>query len=1440
MKNQRITVLVWAAGLILALVATGAVAAAPAPAVPDAAVPPGALSTPAPVYLNEVMPRPGAGQHQWVELHRERVQYTLFLPLVLRSGTGALLAASATAALPQAAADPDISGWQVSNQSGGIYTIPAALPPVPSNAYILIYFDGLGPAADDTDFADGRAVLHTPAGLADIFDTSVDQVALYTSATHNAQTIRDFVAYGGAPGAAANDAIAAGLWQAGWWVELHLGTGAADANAAVPTKQSIGLYPGHANQSPDDWAFYQEADLTPGAANPVPTAAWSTVTTGATMASDGFALGWPFVPGATYQLQMDDDPQFGSPAVNLTLAQPFYAPTTPPAAGSYWWRVRAIMGPDQMAAWSTPLQVTIIPVTTSYAAQDAASVQSVESVNVVNVTWLRQRKDTRLLCLDGDNEGNPATNTSEEAWDAIHPDAIYTHGRNNCVRASIAMIVTHYGGNLSQDRLGYRLFENWGNPIENIGELNNPLRDLGHDRTTLVCGNTGSNGGQLLAWALGINVADYTYGHINLTAKPSFAQIRTWIDAGRPIMRFFSGHQTVIGGYRTLGDGTQQIRLFDPWSAVTWENYNGITLTCWYVPPAAAPNVRSDEASISTDSDGDGIMDWDEQNRFPTSSVLQDTDGDWVKDKQDLREYVFDSAGTYSLRGADFDGDGTRKEADPDNDNDGSVDGCEDNNYNGKYEAGLGESNNFNAASHRACTPIFKILQPTQSNPVNAGAFNGPDKILVQVQTAVPPAATPLVYTAGDFTVRIGGLDSPVVAAYPVADTHFLVVTPAAQPAADTYDLEVTLLGTYTDSETRAVFYLPRLRADQMLVIDRSGSMITDNKMDAAKNAARAFIDHTNVDDMIGVVSFETTAAVNYVLTTVTGNPEWNAAKAAVNALVTGNMTALGPGARLGYDQIVASGQANHDWSMALMTDGMENITPYWADPTVGGVIIPSRVVVHTVALGSDADTTLLASIAGATGGTPYEAGTDLLPLAAAQSAATPVWSKASGPLAPPMPELPTTLPNRLANVYKAIGEEIGHQQRLFQATGQFCEKPVVYEVLLEKGLPEAIFTVNWDDPKNSITLILTDPSGTVIGHKPPAVREIRDDTHHQFRVRNPEGGVWKVELRGCGAYLLIVSAWSPTTMHLGFGLPAEQRTVGVPLPIIVVLADEKPIPNAEVWVQIQGPNSDLKTFLQLFDDGGHEDGKADDGVYGNRYTPIKAGQHAVNAAGWGFNNAGDEFIRYRIGAFTARPRVAYIWQDDLKTGNAYRNLLVAHGYIVDFVHMGEVAGKNWNPYNLIVVGPETGNGANWGTVAAVAALEKSSKPIVGLGEGGYAFFGKVKPAIGYPNGWHGTENRTYVMDTLHEVWHHPYDIAFGRERIVTVYNKTAHVGIQVPTRPPTDMTLIGREPADQTHYNLIQQTARYLLWGFQNGPAAMTTEGRQLFINVARHLAGM
>jgi len=40
-----------------------------------------------------------------------------------------------------------------------------------------------------------------------------------------------------------------------------------------------------------------------------------------------------------------------------------------------------------------------------------------------------------------------------------------------------------------------------------------------------------------------------------------------------------------------------------------------------------------------------------------------------------------------------------------------------------------------------------------------------------------------------------------------------------------------------------------------------------------------------------------------------------------------------------------------------------------------------------------------------------------------------------------------------------------------------------------------------------------------------------------------------------------------------------------------------------------------------------------------------------------------------------------------------------------------------------------------WGTPEALTAIVNSEVPVLGIGEGGYAYFGQISLEIGYPNG---------------------------------------------------------------------------------------------------------
>jgi hypothetical protein len=344
-----------------------------------------------------------------------------------------------------------------------------------------------------------------------------------------------------------------------------------------------------------------------------------------------------------------------SPAVNLSLSDALYVPASAVAPGTYYWRVKVLLGARE-STWSNWVPVTSLTLPAMGIGTDGLLGVS-SSLILPRITWQLQHKDTTMLCLDG------CPLAGNNAWDRPHTSR-GVHGNNYCGRASITMMASYYGGKLSQDRISYQIFKDIV-----------PEGDLGHDQPA-------SNWATHLSWALGLTVAMEI-------GKPTFTQIKGWIEANRPIMSRFgntdgSGHMRVTDGYFefTIGNTNYQfLHILDPWDRSKWVQYADDNMTHYYVGPAGpngAPNVKSDEADISKDTDGDGINDFDEKYRFRTNPTQGDSDKDWVIDKQEMKNYLFDTAGAYNYQDPDVDWDTRRKELDSDNDGGGMMDGCED------------------------------------------------------------------------------------------------------------------------------------------------------------------------------------------------------------------------------------------------------------------------------------------------------------------------------------------------------------------------------------------------------------------------------------------------------------------------------------------------------------------------------------------------------------------------------------------------------------------------------------------------------------------------------------------------------------------------------------------------------------------------------------------
>lgn len=144
---------------------------------------------------------------------------------------------------------------------------------------------------------------------------------------------------------------------------------------------------------------------------------------------------------------------------------------------------------------------------------------------------------------------------------------------------------------------------------------------------------------------------------------------------------------------------------------------------------------------------------------------------------------------------------------------------------------------------------------------------------------------------------------------------------------------------------------------DLMLVIDRSGSMSGQPFTDA-KFAAKAFVDFMDLGiDRVGLASFETSAALNHVL-----SHDGVSVKAAIDALVTAGTTAIGEGVAVAHAQLMVNPVPGVTPVIVLLSDGQNNAG---RDPlTAANAAKADGIKIVTIGLGSGADVALLRAMA--------------------------------------------------------------------------------------------------------------------------------------------------------------------------------------------------------------------------------------------------------------------------------------------------------------------------------------------------------------------------------------------------------------------------------------------------------------------------------------------
>lgn len=538
-------------------------------------------------------------------------------------------------------------------------------------ARLLVLFDGPMRTEGSTHHAGETIAISADAGqvaILDRFGSTIDEVT-----------------WGEAPGAV--NPVAGGVWS-----EIEPGA-------------SIGRAPGARDlRSALAWVSYPPGEVTAGAANPPPVVRGLHPLSGVRTSRTGARLSWFPVPGASnYQVQVAKDEKFASPLIDQVTERPRFD-VSALAHGQYQWRVRPHFPDEKAAGWSEVYLVTLtdgsapqaiaakqrplslmaralevfLParadaqVAPSLVCPPSASQPGQETCKILAVPFIRQFKDTQMLLLE---RNAPA---GRHAWDVDHGDLDEDDpsDNTNCTLASLAMMNRFAGGNLSQDRIGYEILQHL---------VQGPEQDIMYGR--------GVSRSRLLPvayrFALGTASIEPPRNGVNELWNNVTNQIRH----GNPVLSGPPGHNLLIIGFRIV-NGHRLLVVNDPWETSSQEydiddpGVRGQVVQWFHWLPAGDIVPRHQEPTVTLDSDGDGVVDFDETIRFATNPNNNDSDNDGVGDKRDIYASVFDRRFGYARyrTGRDEDRDGKAMELDPDSDDGGCKDGVEDRNANGIHD----------------------------------------------------------------------------------------------------------------------------------------------------------------------------------------------------------------------------------------------------------------------------------------------------------------------------------------------------------------------------------------------------------------------------------------------------------------------------------------------------------------------------------------------------------------------------------------------------------------------------------------------------------------------------------------------------------------------------------------------------------------------------------
>jgi hypothetical protein len=205
--------------------------------------------------------------------------------------------------------------------------------------------------------------------------------------------------------------------------------------------------------------------------------------------------------------------------------------------------------------------------------------------------------------------------------------------------------------------------------------------------------------------------------------------------------------------------------------------------------------------------------------------------------------------------------------------------------------------------------------------------------------------------------------------------------------------------------------------------------------------------------------------------------------------------------------------------------------------------------------------------------------------------------------------------------------------------------------------------------------------------------------------------------------------------------------------------------------------------------------------------------------------------------------KIAYVFRGNTLDATNFYSLLTGAGYSVTLIPLADVLLYDFTTFDLTIIADDSGSLDQWSTpadraaqiakITAVGGAHPNGTPILGIGEGGYAFFGRLSLFNGWPRGWHGP------MQTVSRDPGDTTNIFTAGPIASPIQHYTAptnSVGIYLKPAPlPGDVVSVALEEPLDDHANIILQGCR-MLWGSGGNPSGMTGDGTNLFLNTVAY----